>query len=173
MTLINSCWNTLLSDQMSQSTMVWDLFSTTQQDGALTLRQTFLLSICTYLQNVSGPGGLTLSESCFEIRCMSLNQMPDSCLAPPLAQIPAKTCDRSSTIGPYCHTLSLLIGGCPLMQIRVCPQASQSYICFILWGKLELTHRRLSPRSLPLWAIYRAFCRPICFFPFLTQWPTG
>ena len=67
--------------------------------------------------------------------------MSDLSLAQPLEQIPAaKTCARSSAIGPYCHILSLVMEACHLMQISVCPQALQSYIFLILWNKVELIH---------------------------------
>lgn len=66
----------------------------------------------------------------------------------PLTQFPARslpcstqTCARNFAIGPCSLVHSLMIGLCHLRQIRVCPQAPQSYILPILWNKAEQIHQ--------------------------------
>lgn len=91
-----------------------------------------MLSTCPYVEDVPGPGGLTLSQS------FLYNWMLDLSLAITLAQFPEETSpvahvvteiySRSFAIRSCCHTGSLIIGLCHLIQIRVSSQVSQSYI---------------------------------------------
>lgn len=90
-----------------------------------------MLSICPYVEDVPRPGGLNLPQS------FLFNWMLDLSLEITLAQFPArnlpvahvvtKIYTRSFAIRSCCHTGSLIIKLCHLIQTRVCLQVSQHH----------------------------------------------
>lgn len=162
----NHCWKTLPTGQRSQSPSGLAVYLKNLNNLEFSSPGEFPASTSPYLDNVTRPRRLTLSESWLfpdTWFIFSMNLGTDHRW---------KDCVSSSTIEPYCHMLNCKHA----KQIRVCPQALQSYIFIIVLNKIGLIHWFFSPGELSpslLMDCIQSFFLPLVSLSLLTWCPTG